>query len=142
MTVSDFTHGDPLSPTTEHLDLRNARFRKRFRRLYTGAGVTHDPVPLKLVDKTYTSDTQIQLWVKKKVDGVEQWMEIEAVKGEPAGKFVTTTDTDWCDEFANIKYAWGNFTQWVKNGTGKFAGIEKDEDYFDRITRNESALTE
>ena len=69
MAVSDFTHGDPLSPTTEHLDVRNARFRKRFRRLYTGAGATHDPVPLKLVDKTYTSDTQIQLWVKKKVDG-------------------------------------------------------------------------
>lgn len=69
MTVSESARDRCPPVYTEHLDVRIARFRKRFRRLYTGAGVTHDPVPLKLVDKTYTSDTQIQLWVKKKVDG-------------------------------------------------------------------------
>ena len=105
----------------------------------TGAGATHAPVPLKLDNKTYTSDTQIQLFVKKKVDGVEKWMEIPGVKGEPAGKFVTTTLTNWVDEFANIKYAYGNFTQWVQNGTGQFAGADKNELYFDRTTRNEAA---
>ena len=105
----------------------------------TGAGATHDPVALTPLDnKTYTSNADIQIFVKKKVNGVEQWMEIPGVVGEPAGKFVTDINTDWVDEFANIKYAWGNFTQWVQDGNGKFVGTDKDEDYFDRKMRNET----
>lgn len=106
----------------------------------TGAGATHDPVALTPLDnKTYTSNEQIQIFVKKKVDGVEQWIEIPGVVGKPAGKFVTDIETDWVDEFANIKYAWGNFTSWVQNGNGKFVGAEKKAVYFDRKTRNEPA---
>ena len=106
----------------------------------TGAGATHDPVALTPLDnKTYTSNADIQIFVKKKVNGVEQWMEIPGEWGEPAGKFVTDIETDWVDEFANIKYAWGNFTQWVQNGNGKFVGSGKNGLYFDRTTRNEPA---
>lgn len=106
----------------------------------TGAGATHDPVALTPLDnKTYTSNADIQIFVKKKVNGVEQWMEIPGVVGEPAGKFVTDINTDWVDEFANIKYAWGNFTQWVQDGNGKFVGTGKNALYFDRKTRNEPA---
>lgn len=106
----------------------------------TGAGATHDPVALTPLDnKTYTSNADIQIFVKKKVDGVEQWMEIPGVVGKPAGKFVTDIETDWVDEFANIKYAWGNFTQWVQDGNGNFVGSGKNGLYFDRKTRNEPA---
>ena len=106
----------------------------------TGAGATHDPVALTPLDnKTYTSNADIQIFVKKKVDGVEQWMEIPGVVGKPAGKFVTDINTDWVDEFANIKYAWGNFTQWVQDGNGEFVGSGKNGLYFDRTTRNEPA---
>ena len=106
----------------------------------TGAGATHDPVALTPLDnKTYTSNADIQIFVKKKVDGVEKWIEIPGEWGEPAGKFVTDIKTDWVDEFANIKYAWGNFTQWVQNGNGNFVGSGKNALYFDRKTRNEPA---
>jgi hypothetical protein len=103
----------------------------------TGAGATLDPVPLTLDNKTYTSNADIKLFVKKKVNGVEEWIEISAVVGEPAGKFVTQTTTDWVDEYANIKRAYSNFESWVQTGTGEFTPSGKNDLYFDRTTRNE-----
>lgn len=105
----------------------------------TGIGETKTAVSFDLTDKTYTKASDILLCVKKKVDGVEKWIEIKAVKGEPAGKFVTTKETNWCDEYANIKNAYGNFTSWVNNGSGKFVGAQKNDLYFDRQLRNEKA---
>ena len=103
----------------------------------TGAGATLDPVKVRLTDKTYTQASDIMICVKKKVEGVEKWIVINAFQGEPAAKFVTNTNVDWVDEFANIKYAYGNFTQYVESGSGKFVPTSKDEDYFDRVMRNE-----
>jgi hypothetical protein len=103
----------------------------------TGAGPEVDPVPLTLENKTYTSNADIKLFVKKKVDGVEKWVEITAVVGEPAGKFVTQTTTNWVDEYANIKRAYSNFETWVTTGTGEFTPSGANALYFDRITRNE-----
>ena len=108
----------------------------------TGVGQTKDAVSFNLIDKTYTKASDILLCVKKKVDGVEKWIEIKAVKSEPAGKFVTTKTTNWCDEYSNIKYAYGNFTNWVKAGKGKFDGAEKNDLYFDRELRNETTSTQ
>lgn len=108
----------------------------------TGAGATKDPVPFELTDKTYTQASDILISVKKKVDGVEKWIAITAYKGQPAAKFVTATTVNWVDEYANIKGAYPQFTDYVEKGSGKFAPTEKKNIYFDRITRNESALTE
>lgn len=108
----------------------------------TGAGATHDPVPFDLTDKTYTSNDQILISVKKKVNGQEKWIAIPAVVGQPAGKFVTNTDINWVDEYANIKGAYPQFQTWVTTGTGRFVPTQKNDLYFDRITRNEPALAE
>jgi len=108
----------------------------------TGAGATHDPVPFDLTDKNYTSNDQILISVKKKVNGQEKWIAIPAVVGQPAGKFVTNTTVDWVDEYANIKGAYPQFTTWVTNGTGRFEPTQKNDVYFNRVTRDEPALAE
>ena len=103
----------------------------------TGVGQTKPAVPFELKDKAYSGPADIVLCVQKTVNGSKQWVVIPARRGEPAGKFVTDTTTDWCDEYANIKGAWGNFTNYVQEGSGKFAGTGKNAVYFDRVTRNE-----
>ena len=103
----------------------------------TGAGVTKEAVEVRLTDKTYSKASDIMICVKKKVDGVEKWIVINAFQGEPAAKFVTETTVDWVDEFANIKGAYPQFETYVQSGSGKFAPSEKVGVYFDRITRNE-----
>ena len=108
----------------------------------TGAGATHDPVPFDLTDKTYTSNDQILISVKKKVNGQEKWIAIPAVVGQPAGKFVTDTNINWVDEYANIKGAYPQFKTWVTNGTGRFQPTQKNDVYFNRVTRDEPALAE
>ena len=108
----------------------------------TGAGATHDPVPFDLTDKNYTSNNQILISVKKKVNGQEKWIAIPAVVGQPAGKFVTDTNINWVDEYANIKGAYPQFKDWVTNGTGRFQPTQKNDVYFNRVTRDEPALAE
>ncbi len=111
----------------------------------TGAGPRLDAVSFDLPDKVYSSNEDIKLFVQKKVDGIVKWVEITAVKEEPAGKFVTDTDTDWCDEYVNIKYAYTNFKSWVNNGSGRFpakvngVSTAADARYFDRTVKNEPA---
>lgn len=107
----------------------------------TGAGATINPVTFDLTG-SYSQVGDIHLWVYKTVNGVKEWVEIEAVVGEPAGKFVTNTDVNWVDEYANIKGAYPQFQTWVTTGTGRFVPTQKNDLYFDRITRNEPALAE
>jgi len=107
----------------------------------TGAGATINPVTFDLTG-SYSQVGDIHLWVYKTVNGVKEWVEIEAVVGEPAGKFVTNTDVNWVDEYANIKGAYPEFQTWVTAGTGRFVPTQKNDLYFDRITRNEPALAE
>ena len=105
----------------------------------TGVGATKGAVPFDLTDKTYSQASDILISVKKKVDGVEKWIAITAFKKEPAGKFVTDTDVDWVDEYANIQGAYPQFQTYVQTGSGRFAPTEKRDVYFDRKTRNEPA---
>lgn len=107
----------------------------------TGAGATINPVTFDLTG-SYSQVGDIHLWVYKTVNGVKEWVEIEAVVGEPAGKFVTNTNVNWVDEYANIKGAYPEFQAWVTAGTGRFVPTQKNDLYFDRITRNEPALAE
>lgn len=107
----------------------------------TGAGATINPVTFDLTG-SYSQVGDIHLWVYKTVNGVKEWVEIEAVVGEPAGKFVTNTDVNWVDEYANIKGAYPEFQTWVTAGAGRFVPTRKNDLYFDRITRNEPALAE
>lgn len=107
----------------------------------TGAGATINPVTFDLTG-SYSQVGDIHLWVYKTVNGVKEWVEIEAVVGEPAGKFVTNTNVNWVDEYANIKGAYPEFQTWVTTGTGRFVPTQKNDLYFDRITRNEPALAE
>ena len=99
----------------------------------TGDGVNKSAVSFKLTDKTYTSNDQILICVKK--DG--NWIPITAYQGEPAAKFVTNSDVDWVDEHANILGAYPEFQYYVQNGTGRFVPTQKNDLYFDRIMRNE-----
>ena len=99
----------------------------------TGDGVNKSAVSFKLTDKTYTSNDQILICVKK--DG--NWIPITAYQGEPAAKFVTNSDVDWVDEHANILGAYPEFQNYVQNGTGRFVPTQKNDLYFDRIMRNE-----
>lgn len=108
----------------------------------TGAGATHAPVPLTLNDKAYSAPEDIVLCVQKTVNGTKQWIVIGAPVGRPAGKFVTDTTTDWVDEYANIKGAYPQFKTWVTNGTGRFQPTQKNDVYFNRVTRDEPALAE
>ena len=103
----------------------------------TGVGQEKEAVAFDLVETDYSGPADIVLCVQKTVNGSKQWVVIPARRGEPAGKFVTDTTTDWCDEYANIKGAWSNFTNYVQEGSGKFAGTGKNAVYFDRVTRNE-----
>ena len=80
--------------------------------------------------------------MQKSVNGEKKWVVIPARKGDPAGKFVAEKDTPWCDEYANIKFAWGNFTNYVQTGSGKFNGESKNELYFDRALKNERVANE
>ena len=90
-------------------------------------------VSFKFTDKTYTSNDQILICVKK--DG--NWIPITAYQGEPAAKFVTNSDVDWVDEHANILGAYPEFLNYVQEGTGRFVPTQKNDLYFDRIMRNE-----
>jgi hypothetical protein len=99
----------------------------------TGDGVNKPAVPFKFTDKTYTSNDQILICVKK--DG--NWIPITAYQGHPAAKFVTNSDVNWVDEHANILGAYPEFQYYVQNGTGRFVPTEKNDLYFDRIMRNE-----
>jgi hypothetical protein len=103
----------------------------------TGDGVNKSAVSFKLTDKDYTSNDQILICVKKKVNGVEEWIPITAYQGQPAAKFVTNSDVNWVDEHANILGAYPEFQNYVQNGTGRFVPTEKNDLYFDRIMRNE-----
>ncbi len=107
----------------------------------TGAGATINPVTFDLTG-SYSQVGDIHLWVYKTVNGVKEWVEIEAVVGEPAGKFVTNTDVNWVDEYANIKGAYPEFQTWVTTGTGRFQPTQKNDVYFNRVTRDEPALAE
>jgi len=107
----------------------------------TGAGATINPVTFDLTG-SYSQVGDIHLWVYKTVNGVKEWVEIEAVVGEPAGKFVTNTDVNWVDEYANIKGAYPEFQTWVTTGTGRFEPTQKNDVYFNRVTRDEPALAE
>ena len=110
----------------------------------TGAGVEREPVSFELTDKGYTQASDILICVKKKVNGVEEWIPITAYQGQPAAKFVTYPTVDWVDEYAHIKGAYGDFKDYVENGSGYFNpdSRKKNDLYFDRITRNEPAITE
>ena len=99
----------------------------------TGDGVTKSAVSFKLTDKTYTSNDQILICVKK--DG--NWIPITAYEGEPAAKFVTNSDVNWVDEHANILGAYPEFEDYVQRGNGRFVPTQKNDLYFDRIMRNE-----
>ena len=103
----------------------------------TGVGQTKEAVAFDLTDKTYSGPADIVLCVQKNVNGSKQWIVIPARKGDPAGKFVAEKNTPWCDEYANIKKAWGNFASYVQSGSGKFVGQTKNDLYFDRTLRNE-----
>jgi len=107
----------------------------------TGAGATINPVTFDLTG-SYSQVGDIHLWVYKTVNGVKEWVEIEAVVGEPAGKFVTNTNVNWVDEYANIKGAYPEFQTWVTTGTGRFEPTQKNDVYFNRVTRDEPALAE
>ena len=106
----------------------------------TGDGVERDPVEIELTDKNYTAASQILICVKK--DG--NWIPITAFQGQPAAKFVTYTTVDWVDEHATIKGAYPDFIEYVENGSGYFNPdlTKKNGLYFDRIMRNEPAITE
>ena len=110
----------------------------------TGAGPEKSAVKVELTDKTYSQASDILICVKKKVNGVEEWIPITAYQGQPAAKFVTYPTVDWVDEYAHIKGAYGDFKDYVENGSGYFNpdSRKKNDLYFDRITRNEPAITE
>ena len=82
--------------------------------------------------------------MKKKVNGEDKWIAITAYQGQPAAKFVTYPTVDWVDEYAHIKGAYGDFKDYVENGSGYFNPdpTKKNALYFDRNTRNEPAITE
>jgi len=103
----------------------------------TGDGVNKPAVPFKFTDKTYTSNDQILICVKKKVNGVEEWIPITAYQGQPAAKFVTNSDVNWVDEHASILGAYPEFQTYVQSGNGRFVPTQKNDLYFDRIMRNE-----
>lgn len=110
----------------------------------TGAGPEKSAVKVELTDKTYSQASDILICVKKKVNGEDKWIAITAYQGQPAAKFVTYPTVDWVDEYAHIKGAYGDFKDYVENGSGYFNpdSEKKNGLYFDRNTRNEPAITE
>lgn len=75
----------------------------------TGAGSgTKDPAPFE-VDCENDDPINIKIWVKK--SGV--FHELQAHTGEPASKFRTDKDTDWCDEYISIINPYPDFSTWV-----------------------------
>lgn len=104
--------------------------------------VEKSAVKFDLTDKTYSGPADILLCVQKTVNGTKTWVPLTAYKGQPCAKFVAEKDTPWCDEYANIKLAWGNFENYVESGSGKFVGSGKDELYFDRTLKNERVANE
>ena len=73
----------------------------------------------------------IKLHVKKNVNGVQTWVEIEAEQGKPAGKFNSPVGTKWCEEYANIKRVYTSFAAWVANASVTWAvnPVDKYVDY-------------
>ena len=131
--------GNPKDAVEVHRDLFKVSTSTMVN---TGVGQTKPAVPYTLRDKAYSSPADIVLCVQKSVNGEKKWVVIPARKGDPAGKFVAEKDTPWCDEYANIKFAWGNFTNYVQTGSGKFNGESKNELYFDRALKNERVANE
>ena len=81
---------------------------------------------------TYTDGdaNAIKLHVKKNVNGVQTWVEIEAEQGKPAGKFNSPVGTK-CEEYANIKRVYTSFAAWVANASVTWAvnPVDKYVDY-------------
>ena len=95
----------------------------------TGVNVGKTSAAFVLTDHTYADHDGDDILITVYKGG--EWVEIEAEEGEPAGKFNAPVDTDWCEEYANIKKVYTEFAAWVKNEAVEWAvnPIAKYVDY-------------
>ena len=72
-----------------------------------------------------------------------EWMEIEAITGEPTAKFNCSPDTEWCDEYVDIKLAYPKFNDWVGNRNVAWEDVDVVTDLVDHnLDRNDEIITE
>ena len=76
-------------------------------------GAQLDDVEFEL-SATYSNAKEIPVYVKKN----GQWIELQAVKGEPASKIGVGTDFLWCDEQVSLKKEHILFVDWVQGKVG------------------------
>ena len=72
-------------------------------------GASKTPVSFSMIGD-WTNAKDIKIEVKKN----DTWMELKAVKGEPAAKIAVETTFNWCNELVSIKGQYPLFTQWVQ----------------------------
>ena len=72
-------------------------------------GISKAPVSFSIIGD-WTNAKDIKIEVKK--NGT--WMELKAVKGEPASKIAVENTFHWCDELVSLKGQYPLFTQWVQ----------------------------
>ena len=63
------------------------------------------------VDASYGKDIKIE--VKKNVNGVDKWFELEAKPGQPASKMGVMPDYEYCSERQDIRGRYTYFIDWV-----------------------------
>ena len=89
---------------------------------YHGAPCVHGKAPVELTlngrfssdeDTFYSQVRSIKLEVWKTSNGVEQWVEMTAQRGEPAKKVGVPTTFSWATEGQNVNSVF-NMTDWVK----------------------------
>jgi len=89
---------------------------------YHGAPCVHGKAPVELTlngrfssdeDTFYSQVRSIKLEVWKTSNGVEQWVEMTAQRGEPAKKVGVPTTFGWATEGQNVNSVF-NMTDWVK----------------------------
>ena len=72
-------------------------------------GASKAPVSFSMVGD-WTNAKDIKIEVKKN----DTWMELKAVKGEPASKIAVENTFRWCNELISLKGQYPLFTQWVQ----------------------------
>lgn len=103
----------------------------------TGVNVGKTSAAFVLDDHTYADHDGNDILITVYKGG--SWVEITAEQGEPAGKFNAPVDTDWCEEYANIKKVYTNFAAWVQNTEVEWA-VNPTAKYVDYRDVNENRL--
>jgi hypothetical protein len=101
----------------------------------TGVNVGKTSAAFVLDDHTYADHDGNDILITVYKGG--SWVEITAEQGEPAGKFNAPVDTDWCEEYANIKKVYTNFAAWVQNTEVEWA-VNPTAKYVDYLNVEEN----